>query len=59
MSRMQQFLSDRLGWPDHLKPFMEKPLPENLNWTHTLGSVLVLLFMMLLVVLCLTFTAHI
>jgi len=33
-----------LGWPEYLKPFMEKPLPDNLNWTVTLGSILVLLF---------------
>ena len=44
MSRIRLFLSDRLGWPDYLKPFVEKPLTENLNWTVTLGSVLVLLF---------------
>ena len=44
MSRIRGFLSDRFGWPQYLKPFMEKPLPENLSWTVTLGSVLVLLF---------------
>ena len=44
MSRIRLFISDRLGWPEYLKPFMEKPLPDNLNWTVTLGSVLVLLF---------------
>jgi len=44
VSRIRLFLSDRLGWPEYLKPFMEKPLPDNLNWTVTLGSVLVLLF---------------
>ncbi len=44
MTRVRSFLSDRLGWPDYLKPFMEKPLPDNLNWTVTLGSLLALLF---------------
>ena len=44
MSRIQSFLSDRLGWPQYLKPFMEKPLPEESGWAVTLGSVLVLLF---------------
>jgi len=44
VSSLRSFLSHRFGWPEHLKPFMEKPLPENLNWTVTLGSVLALLF---------------
>ena len=44
MSRIRLFVSDRLGWPEYLKPFMEKPLPDSANWTVTLGSVLVLLF---------------
>jgi quinol-cytochrome oxidoreductase complex cytochrome b subunit len=42
--RIRAFLSHRFGWPDYVKPFVEKPLPENLHWTVTLGSVLVLLF---------------
>ncbi len=44
MSRVRSFLSDRFGWPEYLKPFMEKPLPAGLGWTVTLGSILVLLF---------------
>jgi quinol-cytochrome oxidoreductase complex cytochrome b subunit len=44
VSRVRSFLSDRLGWPQYLNPFMEKPLPEGLNWTTTFGSILVLLF---------------
>ena len=44
MSSLRSFLSDRFGWPEYLKPFMEKPLPADLNWTVTLGSVLALLF---------------
>jgi len=44
VSRIGQFLSHRFGWPQYLKPFMEKPLPENLGWSVTLGSVLALLF---------------
>jgi len=44
MSKLITFLSDRLGWPQYLKPFMEKPLPGDLGWTGTLGSVCTLLF---------------
>ncbi|MCJ7830277.1 MAG: cytochrome bc complex cytochrome b subunit, partial [Desulfobacterales bacterium] len=44
MSRIRFFLSDRLGWPEHLKPFMEKPLPADAGWTTTFGSLLALLF---------------
>ena len=44
MLRLRSFLNDRLGWSRHLGPFMEKQLPEGLNWSVTLGSVLVLLF---------------
>jgi len=44
VTRVRSFLSDRFGWTDYLKPFMEKPLPDNLNWTVTLGSLLALLF---------------
>jgi len=44
VSSLRSFLSDRFGWPEYLKPFMEKPLPADLNWTVTLGSVLALLF---------------
>jgi quinol-cytochrome oxidoreductase complex cytochrome b subunit len=39
-----RFLRERLGWQDYLKPFLEKPLPGDLNWTFTLGSILALLF---------------
>ncbi len=44
MARIRYFLASRLGWSQHLKPFMEKPLPEGLPWTTTFGSLLILLF---------------
>ncbi|MBW1961590.1 MAG: cytochrome b N-terminal domain-containing protein [Deltaproteobacteria bacterium] len=44
MWSIRSFLSHRLGWDQYLKPFMEKPLPANLSWTVTFGSLLVLLF---------------
>jgi ubiquinol-cytochrome c reductase cytochrome b subunit len=34
-----------LGWETHLRPFLEKPLPGNLNWTFTLGSLAALLLL--------------
>jgi len=44
VSRIRLFLEDRFGWPQHLKPFLEKPLPDNLSWWVSLGGVLALLF---------------
>ncbi|MCF8041286.1 MAG: cytochrome b N-terminal domain-containing protein [Desulfarculaceae bacterium] len=44
MSRFASFWADRLGWEKHLKPFLYKPLPGPLNWSFTLGSLLMLLF---------------
>jgi len=44
MLRIGPFLSDRTGWQAYLKPFLEKPLPGDLNWTSTLGSICALLF---------------
>ena len=44
MSRLIAFLSHRLGWQPYLKPFLEKPLPDRLGWTVTLGSLCALLF---------------
>lgn len=44
MSRRITFLTDRLGWQQYLKPFLEKPLPGGLGWTVTLGSVCALIF---------------
>lgn len=44
MSRFKAFLLDRLGWEDHLRPFLEKRLPSDLGWPSTLGSLCVLLF---------------
>ena len=38
MGHLGSFFSDRLGWESHLKPFLEKPLPADLNCTFTLGS---------------------
>lgn len=43
MGQLGSFFSNRLGWESHLKPFLEKPLPADLNWTFTLGSLGVLL----------------
>lgn len=39
-----RFIRERIAWQAHLRPFLEKPLPEDLNWTFTLGSICVLLF---------------
>ena len=44
MGRMGAFLAERLGWEKHLKPFLEKPLTGDLNWSFTLGGVCALLF---------------
>jgi len=44
MLRIGPFLRDRTGWQAYLKPFLEKPLPGDLNWTSTLGSICALLF---------------
>ncbi len=44
MSRFASFWADRLGWEEHLKPFLYKPLPGPLGWSFTLGSILMLLF---------------
>jgi quinol-cytochrome oxidoreductase complex cytochrome b subunit len=44
MSRFKSFLLDRLGWEDHLRPFLEKRLPSDLGWSSTLGSLCLLLF---------------
>lgn len=44
MFKFVRFLLDRTGWQAYLKPFMEKPLPGDMNWTSTLGSICALLF---------------
>ena len=44
MSRLGSFLNDRLGWESHVAPFAGKPLPGNLDWTFSLGSLCALLF---------------
>jgi quinol-cytochrome oxidoreductase complex cytochrome b subunit len=44
MGRMGAFLAERTGWEKHLKPFLEKPLTGDLNWSFTLGGVCALLF---------------
>ncbi len=44
MSRLINFLADRLGWQKYLKPFLEKPLPAGTGWLATLGSLCALLF---------------
>ncbi len=44
MSRFSAFIRHRTGWEKHLRPFMEKQLPEGLSWGVTLGSVCALLF---------------
>jgi len=44
MLRLGSFLRDRVGWQSYLKPFLEKPLPGDLNWTSTLGTICALLF---------------
>jgi len=46
LSRLVLFVSDRVGWEKYLKPLVEKPLPSDLGWTVTLGSVSVLLFVL-------------
>ncbi len=44
MSKVRDFLADRVGWQKYIKPFLEKPLPPKTGWTATLGSVAALLF---------------
>ena len=44
MSRLSNFIADRIGWQKYLKPFLEKPLPAGTGWTATLGSLCALLF---------------
>lgn len=44
MGRMGAFLTGRLGWEKQIRPFLEKPLTGDLNWSFTLGGVCVLLF---------------
>jgi ubiquinol-cytochrome c reductase cytochrome b subunit len=45
MSKFASFISNRLGWPQYLRPFIEKPLPGDLGWSATFGSVCALLFL--------------
>src|ERR1051326_54734 len=40
---------DRVGWEEHLRPFLFKELPPNCGWPATLGSVCALLFGMMVV----------
>jgi ubiquinol-cytochrome c reductase cytochrome b subunit len=44
MSRLKEFISDRIGWEPHLRPFLYKRLPPDLGWPATLGSLCALLF---------------
>ena len=44
MSRLINFITDRIGWRKYLKPFLEKPLPAGTGWLATLGSLCALLF---------------
>jgi len=44
MSQFGSYMRDRAGWNKYLKPFLEKPLLGNLDWTLTLGTVLAILF---------------
>jgi ubiquinol-cytochrome c reductase cytochrome b subunit len=44
MSRLINFIADRIGWQKNLKPFLDKPLPAGIGWTATLGSLCALLF---------------
>ena len=43
------FLSHRLGWEIHLKPFLYKKLPAEAGWRTTLGSLAALLFTLMAV----------
>jgi len=45
MGQLGSYFRERLGWESHLRPFLEKPLPGDLNWTFTLGSLGALLFL--------------
>ena len=49
MSAMRFFWADRIGWQKYIQPFMEKRLPAHTDWTATLGSVSVLLFVIQIV----------
>ncbi|MBW2408236.1 MAG: cytochrome b N-terminal domain-containing protein [Deltaproteobacteria bacterium] len=44
MSRLINFITDRIGWQKYLKPFLAKPLPAGTGWLATLGSLCALLF---------------
>jgi quinol-cytochrome oxidoreductase complex cytochrome b subunit len=44
-----QDLARRIGWQEHLKPFLYKQLPARTGWSATLGSLCVMLFALLAV----------
>jgi ubiquinol-cytochrome c reductase cytochrome b subunit len=45
MLKLAPYLRSRIGWEAHLKPFVKKPLPGDLNWTFTMGGVCALLLL--------------
>ncbi len=47
MSDFREFIRDRVGWDQYLKPFLYKRLPSGLGWSTTLGSLCVLIFMVM------------
>lgn len=44
MRRWNRFIVERVGWEQHLKPFMYKKLPPGSGWPAVLGSLCVLFF---------------
>ena len=44
MTRLKNFISNRMGWEPYLKPFLYKKLPSDLGWSATLGSLCALIF---------------
>ena len=44
MSQWKNFICERIGWEQYLKPFMYKKLPSDLGWSATLGSLCALIF---------------
>ena len=41
-NRLRAWIASRWGGPDSARAFLSKPLPRNISWLHTLGSLLLL-----------------
>ncbi|MBT4642726.1 MAG: c-type cytochrome [Deltaproteobacteria bacterium] len=49
MSRLSEFISDRIGWEKYLQPFLYKKLPSSVGWSAALGSLCALTFVVMAV----------